>query len=171
MSEMKRPESALDVARRREAPSFFVVDEMLRVIFHTATANSTTTLPASVVATVRHLMDELTASSEPSAVAILSASEIVRLLRLEAADGANRFAVLVERFAVRSSVAKAAERYALSTRETEVLEGLMRGESTNEIAHRLGIAATTVQEHIRKVGDKTNVTKRSAIVATVFGLR
>lgn len=172
MTDSRRNVSPLDVARKREAPRFFVVDDDLRVVFHSASHPETNgALPAAVIRAARQLMHELAGSNDPSAVSIVSASEIVRVLRLEAEDGANRFAVLIERFAARSSVIQAAKQFALSARETEVLDALMRGESTNEMARRLGIAATTVQEHIRKIGHKTNVTKRSAIVATVFGLR
>lgn len=173
MTDPKPEASALELARSREAPRFFVVDDDLRIVFHTASnvPSNGAAMPGAVESAVRQLMRELRASEETSAVAILSATQIVRLLRLEAPDGANRYAVLLERFAARSSVAKAVIRFGLSARETEVLDGLMRGESTNAIARRLGIAATTVQEHIRNIGHKTHVTKRSAIVATVFGLR
>ena len=173
MSETRRTDSALDLARCREAPTFFIVDRDLRVAFHPANHVHTMGegLPAAVVPIVRELMSELAVSPDQSALGIVSPTQVVRLLKLEAKDGADHYAVLLERFAARNSAAKAAERFGLSKREAEVLEGLMRGESTNEIARRLGIAATTVQEHVRKIGHKTNVTKRSEIVATVFGLR
>jgi ATP/maltotriose-dependent transcriptional regulator MalT len=173
MSELARPESALDIARSREAPRFFVIDANLQIVFHAASQaqGCDKSLPEAVATVVRGLIRELSTSDEPTALAIMSKSEIVRLLRLESEDGSDRYAVLLEHFAARSSVANAAKKYGLSARETEVLDGLMRGESTTEIARRLSIAATTVQEHIRKIGHKTNVTKRSAIVATVFGLR
>ena len=173
MSDLPPFENALDLARARETPQFFVVDDNLQIVFHTAIDSPAglSSLPAAAEKAVRGLMKDLAETHQASAVAIISPSQVVRVLRLEAEDGADRFAVLVERFAARSSVVKAAKRFGLSTRETEVLEGLMRGESTNAIAGRLSIAPTTVQEHIRKIGYKTNVTKRSAIVATVFGLQ
>ena len=173
MSDLRPPDNPLDLARTRGTPQFFVVNDDLRIVFHTATESpaGSNSLPEAVETAVRGLMKDLTETHQTSAVAIISPSQVVRVLRLEAEDGAKRYAVLLERFAARSSVVKAAQRYALSTRETEVLDGLMRGESTNAIARRLGIAITTVQEHIRKIGYKTNVTKRSAIVATVFGLQ
>ncbi len=173
MSDLGHAEYAFDFARAREAPRFFVIDEALHIIFRTTDASpgAHRSLPAIVEAAVRGLMNELAGSEQGSAVAIISPTQAVRLLRLEAEDGAKRFAVLLERFAARNYAAKAAQRFGLSAREAQVLEGLMRGESTNEIARGLGIAITTVQEHIRKIGYKTNVTKRSAIVATVFELR
>jgi DNA-binding NarL/FixJ family response regulator len=173
MTEQPPAESALDIALQRETPRFFVIDDHLKIIFHTASQAQTNheSLPETVEQIARGLIKELKATGQPSAIAIMSPSEVVRLLRLEAEDGAHRYAVLLERFAARSSVTKAAKQYGLSARETEVLDGLMRGESTSQISRSLGIAVTTVQEHIRNIGHKTNVTRRSAIVATVFGLR
>ena len=173
MSDLRPVDNALDLARAREAPRFFVIDDALHIVFYTAFDSSATSrsLPEGVAAAVRGLIDDLAGSQQATAVAIISPTQVVRLVRLEAEDGANRYAVLLEQFAARSSVMKAAQRFGLSARETDVLEGFMRGESTSAIARRLGIATTTVQEHIRKIGYKTNVTKRSAIVATVYGLR
>ncbi|MBV8368911.1 MAG: hypothetical protein JO036_08335 [Candidatus Eremiobacteraeota bacterium] len=172
MNEQRQGDDPLELARVRQTPKFYVVDDDLRVVFRTAddTAGDGGPLPEALAPLVRRLKHRLAESGESTAVAILSLTQVVRVLRLDAAGSLNHYAVLLEKFAVRNSVAKAAERFKLSARETEVLEGLLGGESTNEIARRLGIGATTVQEHIRKIGRKTKVTKRSAIVATVFGL-
>ena len=172
MTDRDRSRSPLELARGRQAPSFYVIDDELNVIFRTATANGEAEgLPAGAAAVIRRLMQVLGSSGEPSAVGIVSATKLVRLLRMESQDVQEHFAVFIERFAARNSLQQAASRFSLSRRETDVLEGLMRGESTDEIARRLGIGATTVHEHIRKIGRKTDVTKRSAIVATVFGFR
>jgi DNA-binding NarL/FixJ family response regulator len=166
-------DDSLEVARGRSAPTFFILDDALTVTFASAQDHGSARpeLPAEIRATVARLRESMNSSGETSAVAVSSPSEVVRVQRLDAKDGRPHYAVFFERFAVRNSVHKAAARFKLSSRETEVLEGLMRGESTNEIAARLYVAPTTVQEHIRKIGRKTNVTKRSEIVATVFDLR
>lgn len=174
MSEVRGiDDNPLDLARSREVPAFFVVDEDLRVLYQPTAQTQTMddTLPDSVASVVRQLLPELAGSREASAVGVVSPTQIVRLLRLEGEGAATHYAVLLERFAARASVAKAAAQYGLSKREAEVLGGLLRGESTNDLAARLDVAATTIQEHIRNIGHKTNVTKRSEIVATVFGLR
>lgn len=167
-----RGDDPLQVARARGTPHFYVVGEDLRVIFHTAAADPSDelALPPGVEPVVRGLKADLDESREVSAIGVIAENEVVRLLRLDG-DGEPHYAVFLERFAVRNSVENAAARFGLSARETDVLKGLMRGESTNEVARRLGIGATTVQEHIRKIGRKTHVTRRSEIVATVFGLR
>jgi DNA-binding CsgD family transcriptional regulator len=173
VAESGQAENPLEFARVREMPRFFVVDDAMRVVFHTNddAVSEGDLLPDGLTAVVAPLTQQLARSMEANAIGILSPTQVVRVIRLDAGKGAQRYAVMLERFAARNSVAKAAQRFRLSERETEVLDGLMRGESTNAIAKRLGIGTATVQEHIRKIGHKTNVTKRSAIVATVFGLQ
>ena len=160
MSDLRSRRRRFRPRARARSPGVLRHRRSLRIVFRTTDASpgAHRSLPATVEAAVHGLMNELAGSEQGSAVAIISPTQTVRLLRLEAEDGANRYAVLLERFAARSSAAKAAQRFGLSSREAQVLEGLMRGESTNEIARELGIAITTVQERIRKIGYKTNVT-------------
>lgn len=164
--------ATLELARSREAPPFYVVDDQLEIVFRTLGHEGTVALPAPVATVARRLRAKLAAEPhEASAVGMVSPTEIVRLLRLDAHGDANHYAVFLERFAARNSVDRAVARFGLSPREGEVLDALMRGESTNEMSRRLGISGTTVQEHIRKIGRKTSVTKRSEIVAMVIELR
>lgn len=166
-------ETPLDIARGRDVPAFFIVDDALRIVFATCSERLglRTALPDDVAAIVRRIRPDVDRDPRSSAVGVLSPTQIVRVQQLEGRAGERHYAVFLERFAARNSVQKAAERFKLSPRETEVLEGLMRGDSTDAIAAHLGISGTTVHEHIRKIGRKTHVTKRSAIVATVYGLR
>ena len=169
MSEPERAANLLELVRGRQTPEFVVVDDQLRVIFRAGESEAPALTPALETA-IRRLMQRLNASGDTSAVAVLSPATVVRLLRLASRAGDPHFAVFLERFATRNAIEKAVRTYGLSVREAEVLERLMRGDSTNEIARELRIGATTVQEHIRKIGRKTHVTKRSAIVAKVFGV-
>jgi DNA-binding CsgD family transcriptional regulator len=162
----------LDLARVRKSPLFYVIDDRLRVIFRSdGSVTDAFDLPPAIVTTTRRLTEQLIESNEASLLAMSSSSEMVRVLRLDAATAALHFAVVLEPFSGQNSVARAVRRFALSAREAEVLEGLMRGEGTNAIARRLEIKPPTVNEHLRKMGYKMNVKKRSDIVATVFRLR
>jgi len=164
--------ATLEMARGRESPPFYVVDDDLRIVFRTLGNDGPGALPEPIAAVARRLRAKLSAEpDEPSAVGMLSPTEIVRLLRLDASGGSTHYAVFLERFASRNSIDRAVTRFGLSPREGDVLDGLMRGESTNEMSRRLGISGTTVQEHIRKIGRKTSITKRSEIVAMVIELR
>jgi DNA-binding NarL/FixJ family response regulator len=128
-------------------------------------------LPGDLAAIVRRLCDDLAGAAETSTIGVASPTQLVRLQRLDGRDGAIHFAVFLERFATRNSLHKAVRRFKLSAREAEVLDGLLRGEATTDIAAALGIGATTVLEHVRNIGHKMKVSKRSAIVALVVGLR
>jgi DNA-binding CsgD family transcriptional regulator len=172
MDRARDPGDPLEFARRRRSPPFYVIDDRLNVIFRSdGVVSDVSTLPPAIEVLVRGLAERLIVSNEASLLGVLSSSEVVRVLRLDAGDSAQHFAVVLERFAARSSVARAAKRFALSTREAEVLNLLMRGEGTNAIARHLGIGSSTVNEHVRAMGYKMNLATRSEIVAAVFRLR
>ncbi len=54
--------------------------------------------------------------------------------------------------------------YDLTTREQDVLELLLQGASTKEIAKSLGISPKTVEKHLTKIYRKYNVTSRVEIL-------
>ena len=58
--------------------------------------------------------------------------------------------------------------YGLTAREREVITAVARGESTKEIAARLGISAYTVQDHLDHAFDKVGVRGRRALLAKLF---
>jgi len=68
-----------------------------------------------------------------------------------------------------TSAGSIAKRFALSARESEVVELLLTGGTNAEIARTLGIGETTVISHIRNVGLKLGCTKRSTMVARILG--
>ncbi len=51
--------------------------------------------------------------------------------------------------------------FGLSTRETEILQCLLRGEANKVIAHRLNITEATIKVHIKSVLRKIKVTNRT----------
>jgi two-component system nitrate/nitrite response regulator NarL len=61
---------------------------------------------------------------------------------------------------------------ALSPRELEILRGIAHGASNKEICRNLGIAETTVKNHVQQVLRKLNVSSRvhAAVIATEGGL-
>ena len=61
---------------------------------------------------------------------------------------------------------------ALSPRELEILRGIAHGASNKEIGRNLGIAETTVKNHVQQVLRKLNVSSRvhAAVIATEGGL-
>jgi two-component system nitrate/nitrite response regulator NarL len=53
----------------------------------------------------------------------------------------------------------------LTTRENEVLEGLMDGESTKQLAARLGVSRATARTHVQSVLTKLGAHSRLEAVA------
>ena len=58
--------------------------------------------------------------------------------------------------------------YGLTAREREVITAVARGDSTKEIAARLGISSYTVQDHLDHAFDKVGVRGRRALLARLF---
>ena len=77
--------------------------------------------------------------------------------------------VRVDRAQPSHSLARPAARFHISTRELEVLALLLDGIKVEEIAEILNITASTVQDHIRSMIDKTESRNRSELIARVLG--
>ncbi|WP_246362923.1 helix-turn-helix transcriptional regulator [Paenibacillus alba] len=61
-----------------------------------------------------------------------------------------------------------AEAYGLSEREKQILDGLLRGFSTKELALSLRISTYTVQDHLKSIFVKTGVTSRRELIWAVI---
>jgi DNA-binding CsgD family transcriptional regulator len=80
----------------------------------------------------------------------------------------DRIAVSLESSAPHDLVALALETYSLSARERQVVELVLIGHSTSEIAQRLHLSPYTVQDHLKAVFDKTGVRSRRELAADLF---
>ena len=58
--------------------------------------------------------------------------------------------------------------YALTERETQVAQLVLKGSSTEDIAEALTISELTVQQHLKAIFDKVGVRSRRDLVAQVF---
>ena len=93
---------------------------------------------------------------------------IVHASRLSGAGRANAIAVILEP-AQPSEIAPVIVRaYDLTERERDVVQHVIRGLSTGEIAELLFISANTVQDHLKAVFDKVGVRSRRELVARVW---
>jgi DNA-binding CsgD family transcriptional regulator len=82
--------------------------------------------------------------------------------------GAHRVAVIVEPAHPARIAPLLMSVYGLTEREQEVTRLVLQGNSTAEIAERLVVSAHTVQQHLKRVFDKTGVRSRRDLVAKVF---
>jgi two-component system, NarL family, nitrate/nitrite response regulator NarL len=84
-----------------------------------------------------------------------------------------RFAarLLTQLAARRPEAASAAATAALTPREREILNLIVRGASNKDIARRLGISVATVKNHVHHLLDKLAVRRRSQVSAVVQGLQ
>jgi DNA-binding CsgD family transcriptional regulator len=77
-------------------------------------------------------------------------------------------AIVLERNSQSLDIEQVADGFSLSQREREVVQLLVRGLTTKEIAVRMGISPNTVKVFLRLVMVKTNVTTRSGIVGKIL---
>ncbi|GFZ91037.1 helix-turn-helix transcriptional regulator [Paenibacillus marchantiophytorum] len=61
-----------------------------------------------------------------------------------------------------------AEAYGLSEREKQILDQILRGSSTKELANALHISTYTVQDHLKSIFLKTGVTSRRELIWLLF---
>jgi DNA-binding CsgD family transcriptional regulator len=77
--------------------------------------------------------------------------------------------VRIDRFQEPNSLTGAAGRFHISPREVQVLALLLDGNHLGQIAERLHITSSTVQDHINSMRDKTESGNRSELIARVLG--
>ena len=61
-----------------------------------------------------------------------------------------------------------AQAYDLSRREGEIMQGVLRGWSTAEIANAFYISSDTVQDHLKAIFEKVGVRSRRELVGQLF---
>jgi len=87
--------------------------------------------------------------------------------RLSGGTG-GRTAVIIQPAATHEVAPLVALAYGLSERERQITRLCMKGHSTNEIAHVLGVSPYTVQDHLKSIFDKTGARSRGELVGQIF---
>jgi len=95
---------------------------------------------------------------------------VVRVAPLSCTAG-PKIGVLVERFRSRNPLRLAAEKFAMSSRELEVLSLVLKGLGTPQIANMLDIAESTAHDHIKRMMLKTRARNRVELAAKTLGWR
>jgi DNA-binding CsgD family transcriptional regulator len=93
---------------------------------------------------------------------------VLHASRLSGPRGNGQIAVILEPASPAEVMPLVLQAYALTDREAEVAQLVLRGNSTAEITANLCITALTVQQHLKSVFDKTGVHSRREFVAQLF---
>jgi DNA-binding CsgD family transcriptional regulator len=130
-------------------------------------------LPSSVHAVAGRALRTADGVDEPGEVAlarVLSHSGTWVVLHGTSLVGtaSRRVAVIVEPAHPARIAPLLMSAYGLTEREQEVTRLVLRGDSTIQIAERLVVSPHTVQEHLKKIFEKTGVRSRRDLVGKVF---
>jgi DNA-binding CsgD family transcriptional regulator len=130
-------------------------------------------LPTAIHAVASRALRTADGSHEPGEVALArvlsrSGTWIVLHGAPLVASGSRRAAVIVEPAHPARITPLLMSAYGLTEREQEVTRLVLRGDSTAQIAERLVVSPHTVQEHLKKIFEKTGVRSRRELVGKVF---
>ncbi|OMF28078.1 helix-turn-helix transcriptional regulator [Paenibacillus sp. FSL H8-0548] len=92
----------------------------------------------------------------------------IRASKLAGVQGQIQLAVSIEPAKPTEILPFIAQAYALTARENQIIERIIRGFSTKEMAHSLHISAYTVQDHLKSIFSKTNVSSRRELLWELF---
>ena len=159
-----------------EAPGLVILDERLAVESATPTSprwlaslgGTVETPPASVLAVAGHVLSGGTAPAESRVRTADGRWVMLRGAQLLRRDGQRQVSVILEAAQPFHLAPLLMRAYGLTPREQEVVGHVLRGQSTDALAHELGIAAGTVQAHLRSIFEKTGVRSRRELVGVVF---
>lgn len=183
-------EGRAPVAAESSAPGVLVLDERARPVVRTELATALLDdvadvglpLPDRIPLAVRLLIGELHSALRRAADDVTSPAEAAISVRGRSgqwyairaslaepdASGACATVVIIQPLGAREVAPLLTRLYGLSAREREITAAVARGESTKEIAFRLGISPHTVVEHLERACDKVGVRGRKALVARMF---
>jgi DNA-binding CsgD family transcriptional regulator len=124
----------------------------------------------SVAARVRRAGDDLGGHELPARVRVQTQTGrwlVLDGIRLSA-NGADRVAVMIQPAPSHEIAPLIVEAYGLSERERQITLLCVSGMSTKEIAQAVHISPYTVQDHLKKIFEKTGARSRAELVGQIF---
>jgi DNA-binding CsgD family transcriptional regulator len=161
--------------------AFYVLDSDLQIVLawnpddkpHVAVTDFQTRiterLPVLLEDTVRHLTASWSTETENKRGIAKPVSFLVVRTHPLLGPAGLFIGVRVDRAQASNSLTGAASRYHISPREVQVLALLLDGHHLDQIAKRLFITSSTVQDHIKSMLDKTGSHNRSELIARILG--
>jgi DNA-binding CsgD family transcriptional regulator len=163
---------------RDDSSALYVLDQDYTIVLAwsavpaetAAIAAADTRLPRRIEECVRELTRDWTSDAATRATGVARPTSFLIVLTQPLAGPAGFFiGVVIQLFKEPHSLTAAAGRFAMSPREAQVLVLLLDGVQVSEIAERLFIAPSTVQDHIKSLLHKTSAQNRSQMIAKVLG--
>jgi DNA-binding CsgD family transcriptional regulator len=156
---------SIAILGRRVSPRFFVVDATGALFIAPLPL-----LDDEIVMRSLGVVGELIARAALAADVVFEPLDRGRLLRIVPLAGGKQlyYAVFVEEVNTRNAFAAALLAFAVTPREGEVLELLLGGYSTAQMAARLFIAEGTVGDHLKSLFRKSGTGKRSDLISRVY---
>ena len=144
--------------------------ELLAAMRNTAQRDGDETPPGALLALAAFTRSSpLDPDGNPRSVAVPTSSGWITLhASLPDGGAVGHVAIVLERATSPQATAIALDAHGVTAREREIAGLLARGLSNPEIAERLVLSPYTVQDHIKSLFEKTNVTSRQALVARIF---
>jgi len=144
--------------------------ELFSALRSSVLAESDETPPTPLLALASHVRSRAgETGGQTDVVAVPSSSGWITLsASLPEGRREGRVAIVLERSATQHATALRLEAHGVTPREREVATLLAQGLSNTEIAAKLLLSPFTVQDHIKKLFEKTGVSSRQELVARVF---
>lgn len=160
----------------RQPPGHLIFDRHLNVASATPSADywlgelggSTQTPPGALLACVGQALSD---RGGPSVARVLSTTSrwiVVHTARLGTGGDHSHVSAVIQGGQPNYLAPLLLRAYGLSKREQEVTSYVLRGGSTAAIAKQMAITENTVQQHLKRVFDKTGVRSRRELVSTMF---
>jgi DNA-binding CsgD family transcriptional regulator len=178
--EVPNPKSSVTC---RRGPLVFIIDRSYRIVIRTSPyldsndADDTLRVPASdrLPEVIENAVRAMTTTwkTQPHAVVEAMAMPLpfltVRAQSMESTNDGQYLAITIDCVRPHKVLQQAVERYQITPRERDVLAFLLDGMRIEEIADRLSIAISTVNDHVRSLISRTRSSNRSQMLARILG--
>jgi DNA-binding CsgD family transcriptional regulator len=144
-------------------------------------------LPPAVASLVDQIRKTLTVRTDPKDWEQIQLRHVVNTLHssvllcgtalIDQTNGETRILIVISKVGIgawqHKVIVQAKETFHLTTRETTVVQHLLKGWTNKEIANEMRLAEQTIKRYFKQISEKTSTTTRTGIAMTIIhsGLR